>query len=85
MCAFFFFFVKPKISLQKLEGQISKKEQGLGQGEEGEEAKAGQVRISGTFCVFHSGGHKVKRKGCCSMCEGWFRTEPGVRLKYCVV
>lgn len=49
-------FVKPKISLQKLEREVPEKEQGLDQGEEGEEAKAGQVRISGTFHAFCSDG-----------------------------
>lgn len=45
-------FVEPKISLQKLERQVPEKEQGLDQGEEGEEAKAGKVRISGIFHAF---------------------------------
>lgn len=45
-------FVEPKISLQKLERQVPEKEQGLDQGEEREEAKAGKVRICGIFHAF---------------------------------
>lgn len=70
-------FVNPKISLQKPERQIAEKEQGLDQGEEGEEAKAGQVRISGTFHEFCSDAYNFGGKSL----DGWQREKRASLLR----